>query len=58
MGGLPVYDEFDYMNAPMPEMSGGLKRTPELKQTLRSFLAGCGAAFFLLLLLMHKREAI
>lgn len=41
---MPVYDEFDYMNAPMPEMSGGLKRTPELKQTLRSFLAGCGAS--------------
>ena len=39
-----MYDEFDYMNAPMPEMNGRLKRTAELKLALRNFLAGCGAS--------------
>ena len=39
-----MYDEFDHMNSSMTEMNGGLKRTPELKHALRSFLAGCGAS--------------
>lgn len=40
-----MYDEFEFMNPPMSEMSG-VKRTAELKVTLRSFLAQCGASCY------------
>lgn len=39
-----MYDEFGYMNAPIPETNIEIKRTAELKLALRNFLAGCGAS--------------
>lgn len=40
-----MYEEFDFMSAPAPD-AGGVKRTPELKAALRSFLAQCGASCY------------
>lgn len=41
-----MYDEFEFMKAPAPEIGGGIKRTAELKQALWSFLAQCGASCY------------
>ena len=42
---MAVYDEFT-LNEAVPETTGGIKRTVELKMALRGFLAQCGASCY------------